>query len=52
MSANLGAMLKCLESILSIQVYEATEELAQESSYGWNNAGTSHAGICELNYTP
>jgi malate dehydrogenase (quinone) len=52
MSANLGAMLKRLEPSLSIQVYEATEELAQESSHGWNNAGTGHAGICELSYTP
>ena len=52
MSANLGAMLKVLEPALSIQVYEVTEELAQESSQGWNNAGTGHAGICELSYTP
>lgn len=52
MSANLGAMLKRLEPALSIQVYEATEGLAQESSDGWNNAGTGHAGICELSYTP
>jgi malate dehydrogenase (quinone) len=52
MSANLGAMLKRLEPALSIQVYEVTEELAQESSQGWNNAGTGHAGICELSYTP
>jgi len=29
-----------------------TTELAQESSNGWNNAGTGHAGICELSYTP
>jgi len=33
-------------------VYEAAEELAFESSNGWNNAGTGHAGICELSYTP
>jgi len=52
MSSNLGAMLKRLEPTLSIQVYEVTEELAQESSNGWNNAGTGHAGICELSYTP
>ncbi len=52
MSANLGALLKRLEPNLSIQVYEVTEELAQESSHGWNNAGTGHAGICELSYTP
>jgi malate dehydrogenase (quinone) len=52
MSANLGAMLKCLEPKLCIQVYEVTDDLAQESSNGWNNAGTGHAGICELSYTP
>ncbi len=52
MSANLGALLKRLEPALSLQVYEVTEDLAQESSHGWNNAGTGHAGICELSYTP
>ncbi len=52
MSANLGALLKKLEPALKIQVYEVTSELAQESSHGWNNAGTGHAGICELSYTP
>ncbi|MCE9520200.1 MAG: malate dehydrogenase (quinone) [Verrucomicrobia bacterium] len=52
MSANLGAMLKQLEPRLRIQLYEVTDELAQESSDGWNNAGTGHAGICELSYTP
>lgn len=52
MSANLGALLKRLEPRLTIQLYEVTEGLAQESSDGWNNAGTGHAGICELSYTP
>lgn len=52
MSSNLAALLKRLDPALSIQVYEVTEELAQESSHGWNNAGTGHAGICELSYTP
>jgi len=52
MSANLGAMLKSLAPSLAIQVYEVTGELAQESSNGWNNAGTGHAGLCELSYTP
>ena len=52
MSANLGALLKRLAPQLRIQVYEVTEELAQEASNGWNNAGTGHAGICELSYTP
>jgi len=52
MSAHLGAMLKQLDPRLSIHVYEAADELAAESSDGWNNAGTGHAGLCELNYTP
>ncbi len=52
MSANLGALLKRLDPSLKIQVYEAADELAYESSNGWNNAGTGHAGICELSYTP
>ncbi len=52
MSANLGALLKRLDPRLTIQLYEVTDALAQESSDGWNNAGTGHAGICELSYTP
>jgi len=52
MSANLGALLKQLDPSLSIQLYEITDALAQESSHGWNNAGTGHAGLCELSYTP
>jgi len=52
MSATLGAVLKNLQPKLKIQLYEVTGELAQESSNGWNNAGTGHAGICELSYTP
>jgi malate dehydrogenase (quinone) len=52
MSATLGAMLKRLDPALRIQLYEVSRELAPESSNGWNNAGTGHAGICELSYTP
>ncbi len=52
MSAHLGAMLKQLDPRLSIHVVEAAADLAGESSDGWNNAGTGHAGLCELNYTP
>lgn len=52
MSAHLGVMLKRLDPRLTIHVYEAAAELAGESSDGWNNAGTGHAGLCELNYTP
>ncbi|MBL6828182.1 MAG: malate dehydrogenase (quinone) [Opitutales bacterium] len=52
MSANLGALLKQLDPELRIELYEVTKELSQESSNGWNNAGTGHAGICEVAYTP
>jgi len=52
MSATLGAMLKHLDPNLSIQLYEAADEFAQEASNGWHNAGTGHAGLCELSYTP
>ncbi|MGB7323789.1 MAG: malate dehydrogenase (quinone) [Rubripirellula sp.] len=52
MSANLGAMLKCLQPNLKIQLFEVSKELTRESSNAWNNAGTGHAGICELSYTP
>ena len=52
MSANLGALLSQLDPSLSIELYEVTKKLSQESSNGWNNAGTGHAGICEVAYTP
>jgi malate dehydrogenase (quinone) len=52
MSANLGAMLKKIAPELKIQLFEVSGELAQEASNAWNNAGTGHAGLCELSYTP
>lgn len=52
MSATLGAMLKNLNPGLKIQLYEAADSLSPEASNGWHNAGTGHAGICELSYTP
>jgi malate dehydrogenase (quinone) len=51
MSANLGALLKQLDPGLKIQLFEVTKDLSHESSNGWNNAGTGHAGICEVAYT-
>lgn len=52
MSATLGMLLSKLDPSLSIMLVERLEEVAHESSFGWNNAGTGHAGYCELNYTP
>lgn len=52
MSATLGAVLEELQPGLRIQMFEVLEREAQESSSAWNNAGTGHAALCELNYTP
>ena len=52
MSASLGTFLKALEPSLTVAMFEALHDCAQESSDGWNNAGTGHAANCELNYTP
>ncbi|WGW14124.1 malate:quinone oxidoreductase [Saxibacter everestensis] len=52
MSATLGALLTELQPDWRIRVYEQLDALAQESSDPWNNAGTGHAALCELNYTP
>lgn len=52
MSATLGTMLKDLQPDLKIAVLERLSDVAQESSNAWNNAGTGHAALCELNYMP
>jgi malate dehydrogenase (quinone) len=52
MSATLGALLRRLEPDWSITVIERLDAVGAESSGPWNNAGTGHAGLCELNYTP
>ncbi len=52
MSATFGTVLKELEPSLRIAMFETLHDCAQESSEGWNNAGTGHAANCELNYTP
>ncbi len=51
MSVTLGAILKQVEPDWSIHLYEALPEIALESSNPWNNAGTGHSALCELNYT-
>ena len=52
MSATLGTILSELEPDWSIRIFEKLSESALESSNPWNNAGTGHAALCELNYTP
>jgi len=52
MSATLGVLLKELDPSLTLEIFESRDEVATESSDAWNNAGTGHAALCELNYTP
>lgn len=52
MSATLGVWLNELEPGLSMEMVERLDGVAQESSNGWNNAGTGHSALAELNYTP
>jgi malate dehydrogenase (quinone) len=52
MSATLGALLRRLEPDWSITLIERLDAVAAESSSPWNNAGTGHSALCELNYTP
>ncbi len=52
MSATLGALLRRLQPDWSITVIERLDGVAAESSSPWNNAGTGHSALCELNYTP
>lgn len=51
MSATLGSLLKELAPEMEIKVFEKLEKAGEESSNEWNNAGTGHAALCELNYT-
>jgi malate dehydrogenase (quinone) len=51
MSATLGSLLKELAPEWEIKVFEKLANAGEESSNEWNNAGTGHAALCELNYT-
>ena len=52
MSASLGTYLNELEPTWKIDLYERLPQVASESSNAWNNAGTGHSALAELNYTP
>ncbi|MED1421012.1 malate:quinone oxidoreductase [Bacillus smithii] len=51
MSATLGTLLKELAPDWEITVFEKLDKAGEESSNEWNNAGTGHSALCELNYT-
>ena len=52
MSATLATLLTLMEPEWSITLVERLDGAAAESSDPWNNAGTGHSALCELNYTP
>ena len=52
MSATLGMLLRQARPDISMVMIERLDSVGEESSNGWNNAGTGHAALCELHYTP
>ena len=52
MSATLALITKLLDPKINILILERLDKVAQESSAAWNNAGTGHSALCELNYCP
>ncbi len=52
MSATLALLVKLVKPELKVLILERLEDVALESSAAWNNAGTGHSALCELNYTP
>ncbi|MFM2023084.1 MAG: hypothetical protein RIR89_476, partial [Actinomycetota bacterium] len=52
MSATLATLIKLAKPSAKIAIFERLPEVAMESSDAWNNAGTGHAALCELNYMP
>ena len=52
MSATLAVLLRQANPDFKMIVLERLDNVAMESSNAWNNAGTGHAALCELNYMP
>ncbi|MDR3089776.1 MAG: malate dehydrogenase (quinone) [Desulfobulbaceae bacterium] len=52
MSATLAGFITLLEPDWSVTMFEKLDGPARESTGPWNNAGTGHSALCELNYTP
>ena len=51
MSATLGTLIKELEPEWNIVIVEKLGAAGMESTDPWNNAGTGHSALCELNYS-
>lgn len=52
MSLTLASLIKEIDPSVKIDLFERLNDIGLESSEALNNAGTGHAGYCELNYTP
>ncbi len=52
MSATLAALMRIANPKAKIIIFERLKDVGLESSDAWNNAGTGHAALCELNYMP
>jgi malate dehydrogenase (quinone) len=52
MSVTLATYLQELQPDWKVEMFERLDDVALESSNGWNNAGTGHSAFAELNYTP
>ncbi len=52
MSLTLASLINEILPKVKITLIEKLDDCGKESSDGLNNAGTGHAGYCELNYTP
>lgn len=52
MSGTLAVLSKLINPDFNILIVERLEKVALESSAAWNNAGTGHSALCELNYCP
>ncbi|WP_052467028.1 malate dehydrogenase (quinone) [Psychroserpens damuponensis] len=52
MSATLALLAKLFDPNMNILILERLDDVALESSAAWNNAGTGHSALCELNYCP
>lgn len=52
MSATLATLIKLAKPNSKIVIFERLPQVSMESSDAWNNAGTGHAALCELNYMP
>ncbi|GGX05178.1 malate:quinone oxidoreductase [Aquimarina muelleri] len=49
MSATLALRIKLLKPETNILILERLDQLAKGISAAWNNAGTGHSALCELN---